>query len=369
MVAAALSVVVLGSLGYGWSQLQNLNDSLIRDVLDSAASGVVADQNILLVGLDARTDAQGDPLPPSLLAQLHAGDSADGQDKTDTMILLRITDLGGRTTAVSIPRDSYVELADGSGEHKINTAYGAGKRAASAALREQGVDGPELELLASERGAQVMVKTVEQLTGLTIHHYAAVNLAGFYNISQAVGGLPVCLNEPVRDGYSGAAFPAGPQTIDGPQVLAFIRQRHGLPNGDLDRVRRQQAVLASMARTVLSASTLADTTKLDRLTTAVRQSVMLDREWDVVSMIQLLRRVSAGDVEFTTIPVGSLSLQTPYDGEAVEVDPQRVREFFRRGTDGSPATNPTANLADPAPGDASTPLDQPVTTDGLTCVN
>ena len=280
------------------------------------------------VVVDSRADVPGNSLPQSLLDQLHAGDASDGGDTTDTMIVVHIPAGGGSaTTAISIPRDSYVELAGGYGKHKINAAYSYGRQAAANRLSARGVKGPDLERQADAEGAREAIRTVEQFTGLTINHYAAVNLAGFYTLSLAVGGVPVCLKAPVHDPYSNADFPAGEQTVSGAQALAFVRQRHGLVNGDLDRIARQQAFLSSMARVVLGAGTLANPSKLGALIDAVQQSVVIDKGWDIVGFAERMRGLSAGALTFATIPVQSLSLQTPYDGDAVKVDPAEVRSF------------------------------------------
>jgi LCP family protein required for cell wall assembly len=285
------------------------------------------------------------------------------------MIVLHISDRGRKAVGVSIPRDSYVDLADGSGQHKINSAYTAGKLAATSTLSSRGVTGPELEVLAAEQGAKAAIKTVEEFTGLTINHYAVVNLAGFYSIAQSVGGIPVCLNAATSDPtYSGASFPAGPQTIDGANVLAFIRQRHELINGDLDRVRRQQALLAGLAETVVSGGTLTDSAKLDRMLAAAKTAVSVDSGWDAGSLIQVLLRVGGGRVQFTTIPVLSLSLQTPYDGDAVQVDPKQVRSFFRSEFNPNVDDARPAAVA-PAPSNPLSVPPPPITSGGLNCVN
>lgn len=259
-----VSTVVLGVTGYAWTQLSRLDGAIVTaDVISPsgrlpegpAGEPLEVAQNILLVGLDSRTDANGNPLPQNVLDALHAGSGDDGGDTTDTMIVVHIPAGGAAATAISIPRDSYVDLAGGFGKHKINSAYSRGKNAAMSSLREQGLTGAQLEVKANEAGAKVAIQTVEQFTGLTINHYVAVNLAGFSALSEAVGGVEVCLKEPVQDKYSGASFPAGKQLLSGAQALAFVRQRHGLPNGDLDRIARQQAFLSSMARTVLDAGT------------------------------------------------------------------------------------------------------------------
>ena len=90
------------------------------------------------------------------------------------------------------------------------------------------------------------MRAVRNLTGQPIDYFAEVNLAGFYDLAESLGGVEVCLNHAVHDDYSGADFPAGRQRLDAAQALAFVRQRHGLENGDLDRTHRQQAFLLSV---------------------------------------------------------------------------------------------------------------------------
>ena len=354
-----VSALALGASGYGWTQLNRLTSGIASaDVIEPGArlpattdpSGPVAEQNILLAGIDSRTDAQGNQLPQNLLDQLHAGESGDGGDVTDTMIVVHIPAGGGSATTISIPRDSYVQIAGGYGKHKINSAYSYGRGAALNELAGRGVAGSELERQADAAGARSAIQTVEQFTGLPINHYAAVNLVGFYSLSLAVGGVPVCLKAGVHDSYSGASFPAGEQTISGAQALAFVRQRHGLPNGDLDRIARQQAFLSSMAKAVLDTGTLASPAKLTALIDAIRKSVIIDKDWDVLSFAEQMRGLSTGGLTFATIPVQSLSLQTPSDGDAVKVDPAQVRGFIHTllGDDAgltSPATTTAPSKA------------------------
>jgi LCP family protein required for cell wall assembly len=332
---AVVSLLVLGATGYTWTQLSRLNTGMTTaDVIEPSAAtptgsqALTVDQNILLVGLDSRTDAQGKPLPQDLLNMLHAGSGSDGGDTTDTMIVVHIPAGGGAATAISIPRDSYVQLAGGFGKHKINSAYTYGKQAATRTLSANDVTGPALAVQSDAAGAKEAIKTVEQLTGLSINHYAAVNLAGFYTLSLAVGGVQVCLKAPAKDSYSGANFPAGVQTISGAQALQFVRQRHGL-GSDLDRIIRQQAFLSSMAKTVLGAGTLTDPTKLSKLIDALQGAVVIDQGWNILSFASQLHGLSSGAIQFGTIPVQSLTLQTPSDGDAVKVDPAEVQAYVR----------------------------------------
>lgn len=360
-----VSLLVLSGTGYAWTQLNRLTTGLATaDVIEPSAQLPTSDvnageQNILLVGIDSRTDAQGNPLPQNILDQLHAGDESDGGDTTDTMIVVHIPAGGGEATAISIPRDSYVDIAGGNGKHKINSAYTYGKNEARAQLSAEGVTGAELERRSDEAGARTAIKTVEQFTGLTINHYAAVNLVGFYTLSLAVGGVPVCLKQATHDSYSGADFPAGRQTLSGAQALAFVRQRHGLTS-DLDRIARQQAFLSSAAKVLLDAGTLANPVKLGNLITAVQQAVTIDQGWNLLDFAKRMRSLSSAGLTFATIPVQSLSLQTASDGVAVKVDKDQVQAFIQTLLGKTPPTSSAPSsvrpyaAAEPA-GQASTP--------------
>ncbi len=316
------------------------------------AAAPAAEQNILLLGVDSRTDSQGNPLPPALLDALHAGDTSDGGDTADSIIVVHVPAGGGRATAISIPRDSFVQLADGYGEHKINSAYSravafttdsltsgdsVGGAPTSPFAPQAGPsaspDDPAVRRAALAAGARTTVDTVQALTGLRITHFASVNLAGFADVSQAIGGVPVCLRAPVDDPYSGLQLPGGPQVVSGTQALAFVRQRHGLPGGDLDRITRQQVFLASAANRLLSAGTLANPFALDRLTGVLARSVTLDSGWDVLSFATQMQGLSAGSVTFRTIPTGTDELATAEDGQAVQVDPDQVRSFVTDAID------------------------------------
>ncbi|GAA0535894.1 LytTR family transcriptional regulator [Saccharopolyspora subtropica] len=316
-----LSAFVLFVTGYAWSNYRHLLSGLATsDVTDGAAADGATD--ILLVGMDSRTDAHGNPLPAHVLRDLHAG--ANDAALTDTIILLHIPNDGTSAVGFSFPRDTYVHIP-GHGQHKINSAYGRGKDAAIASQQRRGpADPAELQRLGADAGRKLLVRTVEGLTGVSVDHYAEVNLLGFARITEAVGGVPVCLTAPARDSYSGANFPAGRQTISGADALAFVRQRHGLPRGDLDRVVRQQAFLAGLAQTVLSSDVLANPARLRALITSVQESVVLDRDWDVHAFAERLRDLAGGAVRFTTIPVEDPAYETP-DGLAVRVDPRKVR--------------------------------------------
>ena len=352
-VVAAVSVAVLAVTAFAWTQVRLLDRSTAAAaVIAPTPAGPTSEQNILLLGVDSRTDPQGNPLPPALLDALHAGDTTDGGDTADSIIVVHVPAGGGRATAISVPRDSFVHLADGYGTHKINSAYSR-----AAAFTTDSLTGgdsasgaptspfapqagpspspadPAVRRAALAAGARTTVDSVQALTGLRITHFASINLAGFADVSQAIGGVPVCLRAPVDDPYSGLVLPGGPQMVSGTQALAFVRQRHGLPGGDLDRIARQQVFLASAANRLLSAGTLANPFALDRLTGVLARSVTLDSGWDVLAFATQMQGLSAGAVTFRTIPTGTDELWTPEDGQAVQVDPEQVRSFVTDAID------------------------------------
>jgi LCP family protein required for cell wall assembly len=385
-VVALVSATSLVATGFVWSLQQRVDTSVVTS--DAAIPTPRPTPQgeaftALLVGLDARTDAHGDPLPPALLDALHAGPD-EGQLHTDTIILLHVPAREGEpVVAVSIPRDSFVPIAGGHGTHKINSAYRRGMRDAEEALRAQGLDGAELDRRAREAGRATLVATVQQLTGVEIDHFAEIGMAAFVELTGALGGVPVCLNAPVRDSYSGVDLPAGPHLVSGPDALAFVRQRHGLEDGDLDRIARQQAFAAALVQRVLAGSTLSDPGRMQRLVDIVARYVVLDRGWDLDQAVAQLRRLSGGTIAFHTIPTGRPDLHTPVDGIAVEIDRDAVRTFVQsvmeqRFTTRTPRSTPptprprTAGVPESTETHtpvAATPTPPPITTNGVTCVD
>ncbi|MEV6874396.1 LCP family protein [Amycolatopsis sp. NPDC051128] len=344
-----VSLLVMGLTGYAWAAMQGLVNGLnYTNVLSDGGGGEKpADgaRDILLVGLDSRTDAQGNPLPREVLDQLRAG-VADGELNTDSLIFVHIPNDGSKAVAISLPRDTYVDIPGGYGKHKINSAYARAMLSARKDLQKQGVTDPkELDVKANQAGAKELIETVEKLTGSTIDNYAAVNLLGFSEITKAIGGVDVCLNNNVKDQYSGANFSKGQHTISGVEALEFVRQRHGLPNGDLDRVVRQQVFMAGMARKVLSAGTLTSPAKLSDLIEAIKKSVVLNQNWDIFGFAQQMKGLTGGQLEFRTIPVKNVDYKTPEDGSAIQVDPAEVKQFVQ-------------GLAGPQPGTAAPPAQQ-----------
>jgi LCP family protein required for cell wall assembly len=298
--------------------------------------------NILLIGLDSRKDQNGDDLPQEVLDALHAGGSDDGGYNTNTLILAHVG-ADDRVVAFSIPRDDYVAVDGITGyDHmKIKQAYGLAKAQFEQKLVDRGVtDQATVEKQGREAGRAATLRAVRSLTGVPIDYFAEITLAGFYDVTKALGGVDVCLNNAVQDDYSGADFPAGPQRLDAAQALAFVRQRHGLDNGDLDRTHRQQAFLVSLMHQLQQAGTFTDMTKISRLTDVARKDIVLSDGWGEEQFRRLGEIAGGANVTYRTLPVLRYD---NVDGESVNViDPAEIKAQVAAafGQDGAPS--PTA---------------------------
>jgi LCP family protein required for cell wall assembly len=326
VIATLAAVAVVLVTGVAWSKVRSFEDGIFHVFAPSLGQG--GDDgaiDILLVGMDSRTDAHGNPLSAQELATLRAGDET--ATNTDTIILVRIPNNGKSATAISIPRDTYVS-APGLGKTKINGVYGQTKEEKRVSLVESGTAPDEAEREGTEAGREALIKTVADLTGVTVDHYAEIGLLGFSLITDALGGVNVCLKEPVYEPLSGADFPAGWQKLNGPQALSFVRQRHDLPRGDLDRVVRQQVVMASLAHQVISGKTLSSPATMNRLQQAIQRSVVLSSGWDIMDFVDQLQKLAGGKIAFATIPVLDESGWSD-DGmhSVVRIDPHQVQDW------------------------------------------
>ncbi|MVU83147.1 LytR family transcriptional regulator [Nocardia sp. ET3-3] len=353
-MSALVATVVIGVTGMVWYGRMDFDQGFVR-------SGAIApedvnldgDINMLLIGLDTRKDLNGNDLPKEILDQLHAGDGSEGGYNANSLILVHIPKDLKHIVAFSIPRDDYVPVQGIKGyDHaKIKESYGLRKYQEEEKQKNNGMsDGPELERLGREAGRASIVQTVKALTGVPINRFAEISLAGFYDLATALGGVDVCLNHAVDDSYySGAVFPAGPQHLDGSDALAFVRQRHGLENGDLDRTHRQQAFLTSVANSMKSSGTLANPGRLKSLMDVAHKDVVLSDGWSLTDFATTVGRAESPTVEFRTLPVLRYD---NVDGQDVNIiDPvaikKTVREAFGVTTPAAPsapATTPTSTL-------------------------
>src|SRR4249919_1197865 len=178
VIAVAVALAIVVGTGVAWGKIRSFESGINH--VSSMALGEGGEDgaiDILLVGMDSRTDAHGNPLSADELATLRAGD--DVSTNTDTIILVRIPNNGKSATAISIPRDSYVD-APGLGKMKINGVYGSVHLEKLKKLVEQdGVDPANAEPEAMEAGREALIKAVASLTGVTVDHYAEIGLLGF----------------------------------------------------------------------------------------------------------------------------------------------------------------------------------------------
>lgn len=205
---ALLAVITLLVGGILWVDMSLQRVDATPDVQVSNTSGT----NWLLVGSDSR---QG--LDEADVERLATGGDI-GVGRTDTIMLLHIP-LTGEPTLLSIPRDSYVEIP-GYGYDKINAAFTFG-------------------------GPKLLTQTVEQATGIRINHYAEIGFGGFAGIVDALGGIELCVEEPIDDPLAGINLQPGCQIMDGPTALGFVRTR-ATAQGDLDRVARQRVFFSAL---------------------------------------------------------------------------------------------------------------------------
>jgi LCP family protein required for cell wall assembly len=228
-------------------------------------------------------------------------------------MLIHIAD-NGKSTLVSLPRDSYVTIPahialDGSAvedrKNKINTAYGKG-------------------------GAPLLVETIERNTGLHIDHYMEVGFKGIRDITEAVGGVNMCVAADVTDKNSGLSLLAGCQELDGRNALAYVRMRYADPKGDLGRVERQQQFLSSVMKKVATPSVLLNPMSLWKLVNAGTASVNVGESDSIVDLGKLaraMRGLSNGKGTLTTVPVSDPNATTAA-GSSVIWDDAAARELF-----------------------------------------
>ncbi|MCW2522961.1 MAG: LytR family transcriptional regulator, partial [Frankiales bacterium] len=315
ITAAVLSLAVLIGSGFAWATYRNFSSNIKRVNISAGDTSTAKknnidgkDQNILIVGNDDRDSATAAELKE--LSTTKDG----GSYNTDTMMLMHIPANGSKATIISFPRDSYVAIP-GHGMNKLNAAYPFGV---------QDDNGNKAG------GAQLLVKTIENMTGLSIDHFVQVDLLGFYRISNAIGGVTICLNNAMKEPNSGIDLPKGVSTIEGQQALAFVRQRYGFPDGlgDLDRIKRQQYFLSAVFRKMASAGTLLNPFKLQNLLNAVTQSLTMDSSLNPLKLAQQMQNLTAGNVSFTTIPTNGFADEGAV-GSVVVVNTAAIPDFVQ----------------------------------------
>ena len=295
--------------------------------------------NVLLAGSDS-----GDGNPAY-------GDR--GENLNDVTMLLHVSKDHKNATVVSFPRDMYVSIPscpdptggsfDAMSSQKINTTLTYG-------------------------GLPCTVLTVEKLTGMTIPYAAVIQFDGVIEMSNAVGGVPVCVAGDIDDPYTGLNLTAGNHTLQGADALAFLRTRHGVGDGsDLGRISNQQVFLSSLMRTIKSADTLSNPGKVYGIAKAAISNMKFSEGFNSVptlaSMAFALKDINLNKVVFVQYP-------TFYQGDGVEPQQDAADQLFTALSNDTPitltGTTGVGSEADPnAPPGSSTPAAPPAT-DGST---
>lgn len=305
LIAFVVLLLAVSVSTYFWADSKMRREVDLSKVKDRPSGG--KGTNYLIVGSDSR-----EGLSDQDKKDLHTG-SADGK-RTDSMMILHTGDNG--TTMLSLPRDSYVTIPAFTGPqsgkrfpastHKLNEAY-------------------------SDGGAELLAQTIEYNTGLRIDHYAEIGFGGFRNLVDALGGVDMCLDKPVKDRDSGADFKAGCQTLNGTQSLAFVRQRHQEADQDLGRMRNQQKFLNTLAKQAASPSTVLNPFRLYPVIGSGLDTLVVDKDMgltDLMSMFWSMKGVTGGDGKQLTVPISNPSLPTRSDGVAVKWDSVKAKQLF-----------------------------------------
>jgi LCP family protein required for cell wall assembly len=336
-LSCLLAAVLLVVSGYAHKVVSQVSALEKGYALNGGEVGsTTAPFNILVMGLESRTNFYGQELPAPLLVALHAG-STGGEDP-DTLILIHIYDNGRKAIGFSIPRDDLVTypqtyvvdipLADGGGSvdipsGKIDDAY---DWAYNESLDKTGSATHADYDLANQMGQAAEIKIVESITGVTISHFIETNLAGFYYLAQAFGGVEVCLkpqeaginssnyensnlydynsgfNAVKYDGYNLARGGAQYLDLQPDQALAFVRERDNLAEGDIDRTRRQQAVLDYVVYELKHENAFSDFGKLNTLLAAANQYILTDPKLNLLDFATQMQALSGQNVSFQTLP-------------------------------------------------------------------
>jgi LCP family protein required for cell wall assembly len=294
MLAVAVAAVVLVLSVGGWITKQVLIGQINRVTVEfppgyhRPGKQQNGSTNYLLVGSDSRTGTGSEYDPYGVVKG----------GRSDTQILAHVA-ADGTTTLISFPRDTYVIIpsyTDDKGKlhpaqrNKFNAAFENG-------------------------GPALLVRTMEQLTGLPVDHYIEVDLAGFKKITDQLGGVDVCIKpvpatlagqiDNLNDNLSGFHGHLGVNHLDGEAALAFVRQRHGLPEGDLDRIKRQQQFLGAVFRKASSGSVLFRPDRLVPLMSDAASSITMDQSTDVDQLLDLAQRIRSlgpDKLRFETVP-------------------------------------------------------------------
>jgi LCP family protein required for cell wall assembly len=287
ILGTAVVVLIAGVAGtYFW-----LNGKLNRSVALPATSLTSAGTNWLITGSDSRAG-----LSRAEIDALHVGFD-EGTLNSDSIMLLHMG--SGRPVLISIPRDSYVNIP-GHGYNKINAALAYG-------------------------GANLLVQTVENVTGLKIDHYMGIGFGGLVAVVNKIGGVQICLKTAINDSYSGVNLSAGCHDLNGDQALAFVRDRHSFATEDLQRIQDQRAFISALLKKATSPGVYLNPFTALPFGSTAASSMSVDTG---TSLLDLVHAASAlRDPETGTVPIANSNYYTNA-GDSVLWNKIQATELF-----------------------------------------
>ena len=290
-ILKTLCLILVIVLTWGGFLMWDANTNMGRV---SALSGAAdtAGTTYLLAGSDSRADGA-------------VKDGFDESERADSIMLVNVAP-NGQAVALSIPRDTYAEIP-GVGWDKINASYAYG-------------------------GPQLLVETVEKLTGLTVDHFVQIGMGAVPDMVDAVGGVELCYDNDADDQYSGLKWTAGCHTVDGTTALQFSRMRYQDPEGDIGRTKRQRQVISKVISSAASPSTLVNPAKTLRVERAGSRSFTVDEDSSVLtvaSLVWALRSASSNQM-MGVPPIESLNFTTNAGASAVLLRNTTADDFFAK---------------------------------------
>lgn len=343
LTALLALVLLLAAAGYGLHRHFNNNLTSIElpqgigggEALQGLPKGVA--QNIVVIGTDQRQSAENCRLGGSC-----GDDKLDGDNNADVLMLVHLSADHESLSVVSIPRDTVIDLPDC---RATSTPSPSGQEEAQTGGRGR-ING------TLNNGVECTLRAVHELTGLPITHFMMVDFAGVISLSDAVGGVDVCVDADVYDTYSHLKLKQGDHTLQGEAALQFLRTRHGFGDGsDLGRTGAQHLYLSSLQRELESLGTLLNPTKVYRLAQAGTKALTVDSGLDDVrhlaSLGMTLGGVSTEATAFVTLPTE----QNPDNPNTVVPAPQAEALFRKLAQDAplaTPSPSPSASSANSA---------------------
>lgn len=296
IVVSLLLLGATGTLAYLYDHLEEIVQKPVPEVV--AEEDEVEPFNALLVGSDSREGLTEEE-------QLAFGAEEVGGQRADTIILAHVDPANNGVTMIQFPRDLYVPI-DGSSSNKVNTAL---------------MNGPS-----------PLVRTIEDLTGIEINHYAQVNIAGFRDIVDAIGGVEICIPDPIPfDPKTGIEVPeeeTGMVKFDGERALRFVRSRN-YATGDFERIANQQKFMSAALNKVTSTGTFFRPGRLVGLYKAVGDNLVIDEGTKLTRLVNIARRLRTFDPEtYEAYIVPNLGTATNEAGSVVLPDEEAMQVMF-----------------------------------------